>query len=925
MTAILPAPRAPFAKARIAKLFKLSLTTAASIAALGLAAEAHAQSTATQGAAAPAQTNTPAAAAPTDDTVVVVRGVRASLDSAQKIKRHSDEIVDSVVAEDVGKLPDDNVAEALQRVTGIQITRSADEGQSVLIRGLPNVVTLLNGRDLFTTTGRYVALADVPAAFIKGVDVYKTNAADQMEGGIAGTIDVRMHRPFDFSGLEVSGTARDIYSSLSKAQDPNAAVLVSDRWHTGAGDVGALVGLSYQERHYRNEIIDNYLSMPLVGNNNWIGAGPTPNVFFPNNIGQQLIQGDRKRSAANLALQWKVNDDLTLYTEGFYTEDHIRSDILFFVGLPNNSPGAPFGGISSYTLFPGTNEAKTITTQNAFSIASTQAFNQDSQTYQFAGGGTWIHEKWKVTGDVASTISTYWNRNAILDTSFFTPNVSADVNHNGSGTPYLSYTGIDLTSPSNFDLLQLFDNYGRDHGQSTTGQLDANYTPSIEWLKSVSFGVRAEDRKAESQSTNPGSRGYPFQTIGTTSIPGLEEVTPTGFFKGDAAVGVTQWATPNPNFLLDDTDQLRALLGYSGEPAFDPSRYFNDDEKTFAAYIQGKAEFNFGGVPISGVGGVRFVNTKESLNGFNEVAVSGQATQITPLNTQRSDNDILPALNVKADLTDTIVARFGYSKTATRPDFSALNPAVSLSAPGPTIPGAGSGGNADLKEVKSDNYDLALEWYFAHTGSLTGTLFDRQIDGYIQYYGANEVFNNQTYLVTRPFNTGKGHLDGAEIGYTQFYDFLPGWMKGVGLQANLTFSEGVTHSPPADPINAPNVFGPDAPIVGLSKWSYNIIGLYERGPWSARIAYNWRSRSTDSYNNFPTAGSEQPSTVVVAPLGQLDMSFGYKVNDKLTLTLDWVNANDSIYHDSFGGDSTNFPRDTRRYDETVELGLRWHM
>ena len=313
-----------------------------------------------------------------------MRGVRASLDSAQNIKRHSDQVVDSVVAEDVGKLPDDNVAEALQRVTGIQITRSADEGQSVLIRGLPNVVTLLNGRDLFTTTGRYVALADVPAAFLRGVDVYKTNEADQIEGGIAGTIDVRLHRPFDFSGLEVSGTARDIYSTLSKSSDPNAAILVSDRWHTSIGEVGALFGLSYQERHYRNEIIDNYLSMPLVGNNNWVGAGPTPDVYFPNNIGQQLIQGDRKRPAANFALQWKVSDDLSLYTEGFYTEDHIRSDILFFVGLPNNSPGAPFGGISSYTLFPGTNEAKTITTQNAFSIASTQAFSsQDSQTYQF--------------------------------------------------------------------------------------------------------------------------------------------------------------------------------------------------------------------------------------------------------------------------------------------------------------------------------------------------------------------------------------------------------------------------------------------------------------------------------------------------------------------------------------------------------------
>lgn len=907
-------------RASLSKVFKLGLSVAASAAVLAFAVQARAQD-ATPATAAPST-----APATTDDTVVVVRGVRASLDSAQNIKRQSDQVVDSVVAEDVGKLPDDNVAEALQRVTGIQITRNADEGSSVLIRGLPNVVTLLNGRDLFTTTGRYVALADVPAAFLRGVDVYKTNEADQIEGGIAGTIDVRMHRPFDFKGLEVSGTARGIYSTLSGKTDPNAAILLSDRWQTGAGEVGALFGLSFQERHYRNEIIDNYLSMPLVGNNNYVGTQPFPtNVFFPNNIGQQTIQGDRIRPAANFAVQWRVNDDLELYTEGFYTEDHIRDDTLFFVGLPNNSPGAPFGGITSYTLFPGTNEAKTITTLNAFSIASTQAFQQDSQTYQVAAGGTWTKGPWKVTGDVAKTISTFWIRDAILDTSFFTPNVAADVNYNGSGTPYLSYTGIDLTDPKNFDLLQLFDNYGRDHGESTAAQFDADYTPASGWLKSVKFGARLEDRKAESQSTNPGSRGYPFQTIGTTTIPGLEEVSPKNFFKGDATVGVTQYATPNPDFLLDHTDTLRALLGYSGEPAFDPSRYFNDDEKTAAAYIQGKGEWTLGTIPLSAVAGVRFVQTKESLNGFNEVVVTGQPTQITPLNTKTSDTDVLPTVNFKAYLADNVIARLGYSKTATRPDFSALNPAVSLSAPGPTLPGSGSGGNPSLKEIKSDNIDIALEWYFAHTGSLTATVFDRQIDGYIQYYGANEIFGTQTYLVTRPFNTGKGKLDGMEVGYTQFYDNVPDWLKGIGLQANVTFSEGVTHSPPPDPVNHPTVFGPDAPIVGLSKWSYNLIGLYERGPWSARIAYNWRSKDTDSYNNFPTAGSQQPSNVTVLPRSQLDMSFGYKVNDKITATLDWVNANDSIYHDAFGGNETVFPRDTRRYDETVELGLRWRM
>src|SRR5207244_2196500 len=129
------------------------------------------------------------------------------------------------------------------------------------------------------------------------------------------------------------------------------------------------------------------------------------------------------------------------------------------------------------------------------------------------------------------------------------------------------YTGIDLTDSHNFYLLQLFDNFGRDHGSSTAWRLDGTYTFDGGPLKYVEAGVRYEDRSAESQSTNPSPRGFPFQTISAASVPGLEIVTPGDFFKGDAAVGVGRYATPIPNFLLNNTNVLRHLLGYQGEPA----------------------------------------------------------------------------------------------------------------------------------------------------------------------------------------------------------------------------------------------------------------------------------------------------------------------------------------------------------------------
>jgi outer membrane receptor protein involved in Fe transport len=158
----------------------------------------------------------PQAAPVADDHEIVVSGVRASLSSAIGIKRNSTQIVDSIVAEDIGKLPDNNVAEALQRVTGVQITRSQGEGSGIAIRGLSQVQQLVNGRNFFTTSGRTVALGDIPAALLAGVDVYKTSSADQIEGGIGGVVDIRLRRPFDFKGSEKSITAKGFYGDIAK-------------------------------------------------------------------------------------------------------------------------------------------------------------------------------------------------------------------------------------------------------------------------------------------------------------------------------------------------------------------------------------------------------------------------------------------------------------------------------------------------------------------------------------------------------------------------------------------------------------------------------------------------------------------------------------------------------------------------------------
>src|SRR5437868_494089 len=245
---------------------------------------------------------------------VVVTGVRASVKSALDNKKKSDQIVDSIVAEDIGKLPDNNVIEALQHVTGIQISRNTAETIQLLIRGLPDIATLLNGREIFTSTGRFVTLQDIPAELLTRVDVQKSPRADDIEGGIAGLIDVRLHRPFDFDGFEVGGTAMATHSSLSGKTDPRASLLLSDRWQTSAGEFGVLADVSYSKDRYKEEILDNYISSqaigPVAGS-----TGPAGRAYIPLTEGAQSIPGNRERTSVDLATQWSPNANAELYAE----------------------------------------------------------------------------------------------------------------------------------------------------------------------------------------------------------------------------------------------------------------------------------------------------------------------------------------------------------------------------------------------------------------------------------------------------------------------------------------------------------------------------------------------------------------------------------------------------------------------------------
>ncbi len=187
-----------------------------------------------------AENNTARAGADRDAAVVTVTGTRQAAQSAQAIKRNAEQVLDSIVADDIGKFPDKNVAEILGRVPGVQVIRQNGEAGNVVIRGLGGITTLYNGREMFTAAGRSLFLADVPVAMLQRVDVYKSQGADMVEGGTSGVIDVRTNRPFDFKGAQAAFNVRAEHRDKADKIDPNVSGLLSNRWKTAMGEIGLL-------------------------------------------------------------------------------------------------------------------------------------------------------------------------------------------------------------------------------------------------------------------------------------------------------------------------------------------------------------------------------------------------------------------------------------------------------------------------------------------------------------------------------------------------------------------------------------------------------------------------------------------------------------------------------------------------------------
>ncbi|MGV7174145.1 TonB-dependent receptor [Xanthomonas axonopodis] len=874
-----------------------------------LSAQAYAQDATT--------TATPASDATTQqlDTVQVT-GTRSSVTKAQLVKQNAEQIVDSIVAEDIGKLPDNNVAEALQRISGIQISRNYGEGSAIAIRGLTQVRTELNGRDIFTANdGRGLSFEDVSAELLGGVNVYKNPSADMIEGGLGGTVDLRTRLPFDYDGRKIAGSVQYNYYDLADDGKPAFSGLFSDRWQTGIGEIGILVNYSQQKSPFRQDTISIepwYTQTDLPG---YEGQG----VSVPHGAGINTTVGERERKTGAFAMQWRPNDAVEVYTQVLRSDyDFSWHDYSFFA-LTGANPMQGLPGIQVNNR----NEFVNGSFQNVPTESNTSLTERHSVTTDYSLGAKWtVNEKLTLSTDFQYVDATTTGTRYILSTGQVTsPQFNVDFR---GDLPRLSVTDASgaegyLADVNNYNGWRYhLDNKDDNKGTEFAWRSDMDLAFDSDFVRSFKAGVRYTDRDAETKGNI-----YRFMCINNcdgapfSQYPGIGVMTNpiTDFFRGQShAFGPTLTAS---DAAVANYQQTLAAFGAS-PLEFAPNNINTQNEKTYAAY--GVLRFGVDGdIPFDGNIGVRVVRTEVGSQGVR-TGTDAEGGGLIPVDAQQTYTDVLPSLNLRWMLSDQLQWRFAASRGISRPTFDKLNPNLSLSLSTGTSNGAstftGTAGNPSLEAVKADQFDTALEWYFGQGSMMYGTLFYKKVEGFIANAVFNEVYDGQVWQITRPVNGDSGKIRGAELGYTQFFDFLPGWLSGFGLQTNYTYVDSEAPSPTATDTNGQSL---TVPLEGLSKNSYNAILSYETARFQGRVAYNWRSDWL-----VTTAGNGTGNLPVYNKgFGQLDASLRFNINDVWSISLDGVNLLDTRRESYLGTESRyrDFVINDRRYGLTLRASL----
>jgi iron complex outermembrane recepter protein len=863
----------------------------------------------------------------TDLSAVSVTGQLAAIRRAQSIKQDSTNVVDSISAEEAGKFPDPNVADALQRVPGVSVDRSGGESSQIAIRGFgPDFVAVtINGRQMATASGTRAFDFDVlPSDIISVAQVNKTASADIPEVDIGGVVDIQTARPLDFSGFHATGTAAGVNANLTGSWAGKTTPKVSGLtgWTNSDHTFGWLASVQYYKRD-DTQINTQANSWYANQNISQLSGLSNPNythVAIPETLANNVVDEERTRKSFSGAIDWRPIDQLTVKFDTLYAGYRIdplehefgeygnASDIQ---SLTTDANGTVLNyvrkntGVMSNDYVVSYNPSNEIMIQNGLNVA----FDIDPSTtlaLDVSNSKAWNKESpdgyFSVIGARNVGVNPTWTNNGDNEPPSYT-NIISTTNLNDLYAHCCNEGGQSNNVTDGITQYQLNLNKNFDSGVLSNLEFgiqeNRQYNKSVQWVTPESILCNAYCGYAVSVPASAvGAYVYtPPSPISGVSQPGL----PTQWIQYNALQYMAWLTTPAAYNQLtpDKRAALLAALAQYGTfgPKVNPGSFNEVQETDKAAFAKAVFEGTMWEKPWTVDIGVRYVDTTSESQAIFQEPISyyvdpndSSASQVAygPLQPQTAYGGYhkwLPSMNFKLNLLDNLIYRFALSKTMTPPELNNLyyNQSFGTRPESLTI----SQGNPKLQPYTSINYDTGVEWYINDVSYLAVETFYKKVSNFSTIVSTPVSFLGQTWALSEPINLNTANIYGEELTFNyQFAHVLPAPFDGLGMAFNYTHVSSSANLSPGT-IAASGKFA--VPGIGDSA---NLSGYYEKGRWQVRLAYNWRGKYLES---IAYGSGAQPATRTA--YGELDLSASYKLNNHVSLFVSGTNLTQSHLYD----------------------------
>jgi iron complex outermembrane recepter protein len=840
---------------------------------------------------------------------VVVTGFRGSLEQSLSVKRQSANAVDSIHAEDIADFPDLNLAESLQRIPGVAISRAGGEGRQVTVRGLgPDFTRVrINGMEALSTAGFTDALGGNNRArgfdfnsfdsdVFKSLTVHKTSMATLEEGALGASVELQTARPFDYKEFTLAATAQFGYNDRSEETDPRFSFLISDTFADGM--FGALLAVSSSTRNIADEGSSTvrWSTAEQFGSANGVPlpAGPTRAdhevnlAWHPRLPRYDSYTQETERLGVNAALQFRPSESTLLNLDILQSKADVTRNEAFMQMALNNNGAVAATDISNYQIRSNAIVAADLSNVTLLSETRHDEITVDFKQYVLSLEQD-LTDTLRLNAMVGNAESEF--DNPVQRYVILTKTGTASYDMTGSEGAHFDFgpeaSALSGWTISNFRKREPYTLHNIDQAElSIEFDLSDNLT--------LKGGINQKNYEFETSQA---------QMVTENTNGGLPGVIDSSFLRTYDAGPLGSWAAPNH-------DAFQAAVGfYNNAGVFATStdnslaNVFAVEEDTQAIFVQLDFNFELGGIPMRGNIGARKFETDQTSAGIANLADGARVATVTY-------DDTLPALNLVADLTDNLVARFAWSEVIVRPGMGLLRPVSTVNVAGSnrTV----TGNNPGLGPTTATATDLGLEWYFAEESLLSVAFFTKEIDTFIQTIVQNIPFTetglpiqqaidaceaspsgygescneNLLWNVNAPGNSPGGDLEGYEISYQQPFTGLPGIWANFGAIINYTNVEAT--------IDYLGVVGgetvvvrPNESLINLSDSTTNLTLYYEGDAFSARVSIADRG---DYLTNVP--GRNSTFVEYTKGTNNIDVSASYVLSDNLKLTFEGLNLTD---------------------------------